>query len=662
MGFPAIETFRRWLSAFARRGQPLRVLIALGSAAALCGFGGHLEAAPPVLLGIAASALAETDDSWRGRLRTQLFAWICLAIAASVAALLFDKPLIFAAVLVAAAFCLTMLGAVDVRYKPIGHATLILALSVVLAVGQAPATGIERGHLLRLLLAGAAGYGLLSVLWCAVLPAQPVQLRLVRLFDALGDGMRFRASLSGAARGPDFEREGLSLALFNAAVVTGLNAAKESILRRIGTGAPTECIARYRGLYLIAQDVHERASAFHHDTGPPDEGSLHDALLVRCRQVLDLLGQGCIRLARSIERHEPLATEAGGERALADLHTAIAHARDSAAMPDRMASLPSIEAIAQNLAQLEERLASASQPSGRTVRTDLGPLDRAPRSWRDAARRVRRQLATRSALFRHALRLTLALLVGGGAAWLLRPSQGGWILLAALLVCQQSAGETVARIGRRMAGTLVGIAAGWGLQQVLAQPLPHALLAVAAGVFFFAARDERSLRATAAMALLVMLCSSPAKLGVASIAPLLADAAAGCVIAALALLLVLPYWQARRINELAAASLRNHAAYLRQAIEQYRAGAHDDLAYRLARRNAHNADAALSTAVADLLRDPRWMWPRALAALRFLLRSHALLSGLSALRRAPCRVARSEWVARLREAAEARRRRSSIGR
>ncbi|CAN5255233.1 hypothetical protein BH10PSE18_BH10PSE18_06010 [soil metagenome] len=152
-----------------------------------------------------------------------------------------------------------------------------------------------------------------------------------------------------------------------------------------------------------------------------------------------------------------------------------------------------------------------------------------------------------------------------------------------------------------------------------------------AGVVFFANRATRYLLATAAMTLLVLLCFNQVGNGAGLIVPRLVDTAIGSAIAGLAVLLVLPHWQARRINELAATAMRSHAGYLRRIVEQYRTGARDSLDYRLARRNDHNADAALSTAVAHMFREPGFVRPRAGVALRFLIRSHTLLSYLSAL-------------------------------
>jgi YccS/YhfK family integral membrane protein len=631
----SLDLFHQRLRWMAGRAQPLRVLLTLGSLMAIGSLSGHAEAMTPLFLGAIASALAETDDSGRGRLRAQAVTLLCFAAAAFAVVAWIDHPVLFVPGLALAAFSLTMLGAIEPRYKAVGFATLILAVYAMLGIdGSAAAPGgAGRLHEALLLLAGAAWYGVFSVAWCTLFPAQPVQAQLAGLFRVLGDYVCFKASLFEPLRGIDMERKRLSLAQLNTQVVAGLNAAKEGIFRRIGsTRAPTGRIVRYRGLYLIAQDVHERATSSHDDYNALADAFFHSDLLYRCQRVLTLQGEACRRLALSIERREPFAADPATGHALAELHSAIDHERAQPLRdPRRQALLASVEAMAWNLAQLERQLACATEPSARAGRADMGLFDRSPRSAREMVERVRRQFTPRSALFRHALRLAVALVAGYGVMLLIHPVRGYWILLTTLFVCQQAWGDTVSRVGQRIAGTAIGVVAGWALLVLFPQAWAQSLLAVAAGVFFFATRATRYLLATAAVTVLVLMCFNQVGDSDMLMVPRLIDTAIGSLIAALAMVLVLPHWQARRFSDLAAAALRNHAHYLRQIAGQYRSGARDDLAYRLARRNAHNADATLSTAVFEMFREPGFVRPRAGTALRFLIQSHTLLSYLSAL-------------------------------
>ena len=91
----------------------------------------------------------------------------------------------------------------------------------------------------------------------------------------------------------------------------------------------------------------------------------------------------------------------------------------------------------------------------------------------------------------------------------------------------------------------------------------QSMIAVAAGVLFFARRIVRYLVAIAAITLLVLMCFDQVGDSEVLIVPRLLDTAIGSIIAGLAVLFVLPHWQGRRIHELAVLAMRHHAGYLR---------------------------------------------------------------------------------------------------
>jgi uncharacterized membrane protein YccC len=96
-----------------------------------------------------------------------------------------------------------------------------------------------------------------------------------------------------------------------------------------------------------------------------------------------------------------------------------------------------------------------------------------------------------------------------------------------------------------------------------------------------------------------------------------------------------PTGKGRRLNQALANTLSCNSQYLRQILQQYAQGKSDDLAYRLARRNAHNADAALSTTLANMLMEPGHFRKDADMGFRFLVLSHTLLSYSVGAGRAP---------------------------
>lgn len=611
--------------------QAFRVAVALTSVLALCTLNGTQTAVIPLYLGVIAAALTETEDTWLGRMESQAVTLAFFAAAAFTVNALIDRPGRFVVAIAGGTFCLTLMGSLQARYRPVGFATLALAMYATIGADGHATGSLARAQEPWQLLAGAAWYGALSIVSAAVWPVHPVQRQVARVFEVLGDYLRYKASLFEPVRGLDIPRKRLVLAQMNVEVVTALNEAKAGLVLRLQPHEPAGHLARFRGLYLIAQDVHERAGSSHDDYNALAEVFFHSDLLYRCQQVLLLQGDACTRLASSVSHGQPFAMDGISAQALAALHSAIRYQRARSDSARQTSLLASMDSLAENLTELDAQLAGASEPLALVGRTDLDLSDAAPRSLRDMTARVRRELVPGSPLLRHALRLAVALGVGFGLAHFIHPAQGYWIMLTTLFVCQRNYGETVTRLIQRTAGTVVGVVMGWALLQLFPQAPVQSMLAVLAGVLFFATRVRRYLAATAAITVLVLLCSNQVGHGVVLIVPRLIDTALGSLIAWMAVLLVFPHWQARHFGELATNSLRCLADYLLEVARQYQGGARDDLGYRVARRNAHDADAALSTALIDMSREPGRTRPHGALALRFLLESHTLLNYISAL-------------------------------
>lgn len=630
MSSTSFKQSMRRLWALDKFSYSVRVFIALTGSMALCWYQDEMSLLIPLFLGIIASALAETDDSWQGRLNALAVTLVCFSVAALSVELLFPYPWIFAIAIALASFCLTMLGALGERYGAIASATLILSVYTMIGVDQRGGAVTDFWHEPLLLVAGAAWYGALSVLWQAMFSNQPVQQSLARLFRELGRYLKLKSSLFEPIRQLDVEARRLELAQQNGRVVAALNAAKEIILHRVGNGRPGSKVSRYLKLYFLAQDIHERASSSHYPYNALAEAFFHSDVLFRCQRLLRQQGKACQALAESIQLRQPFVYDASFAEALGDLNASLEHLRIQS-NPAWRGLLRSLRALAANLSTLDRLLSDASNPDSLADASDSSLLDRSPRNLKEMWTRLRTQLTPTSLLFRHALRLPLALSVGYGMVHLIHPSQGYWIILTTLFVCQPNYGATRRKLGQRIVGTAIGLTVAWALFDLFPNPLVQSMFAIAAGLVFFINRTTRYTLATAAITLMVLFCFNQVGDGYGLFLPRLFDTLLGSLIAGLAVFLFLPDWQGRRLNKVLANTLTCNSIYLRQIMQQYAAGKSDDLAYRLARRNAHNADAALSTTLANMLMEPGHFRKEADVGFRFLVLSHTLLSYLSGL-------------------------------
>ncbi len=399
------------------------------------------------------------------------------------------------------------------------------------------------------------------------------------------------------------EARRLELARQNGRVVGALNIAKETLLSRLGHGRPGATINAYLKLYFLAQDLHERVSSSHYPYQALAEAFFHSDVLFRCQRLLRLQASACGELAEAIQLDQPFRYSEENGMALADLDASLEHLR-AQQNPAWRDLLRSLRALSGNLANVQRQLASAGNLETLAGEQDSALFDRQPQSLRDAVERIRQQLTPTSLIFRHALRMSLALLCGYAVLHAIHPDQGYWVLLTTVFVCQPNYGATRIKLVQRISGTALGLLAGWALFDLFPHPQVQALFAVSPGVVFFATRATRYTLATAAITLLVLFCFNQVGDGYGLFWPRLFDTLLGSLIAAAAVFLILPDWQGRRLNQVFANTLSSNAAYLRQIMQQYETGKRDDLAYRLARRNAHNADAALSTTLANMLLEP----------------------------------------------------------
>jgi len=630
----SIESRLGRLWAHEKASYGLRVLIALGVAMGGCWYAGQIAALPAIFLGIIASAIAETDDNWFGRTKSVLLSLLCFAVSSASVVWLFPHPWAFMVGLALSTFALTLLGALGERYASIAQATVAMSIYTMIGLDQHAGSGGDPArtwHGTVLLLLGASWYGALSILWSALFANRPVRERLAQLFEVLGDYLQRKADLFEPVREGDLQARRLALAEQNVRVVEALNAAKTAILSRFGrSGRPGVQSGLYFRLYYMAQDFHERASSSHYPYEALTEAFFHSDVLYRCQRLLSLQGRACAALGEAIRLRQPFHYGDASRLATGDLRQSLAylHAR---AEPGHARLVGSLELLANNLQNIERRLSESSLSDTPVEEIDTRLRDSSPHTLREMGRRLLQQLTPGSVLFRHGLRMAVALLAGYLAMQLMHAHNGFWILLTTAFVCRPNYGATRLRLVQRIAGTLVGLGVTWALMQLFTGTEVQLLLAGLGALAFFVTRTDRYVFATASITVMALLCFNLLGDGFLLLWPRLVDTVIGCVIAALASFLILPDWQGRRLHEVIANVLASAARYLGQVLLQYDQGQRDDLPYRIARRDMHNADAALSTALSNMLRDPAYVRRNLDAGFRFLALSHVLLGYLSAL-------------------------------
>lgn len=579
----------------------------------------------PLILGVIAAALSERDDSFSGRLKAIALTFVCFAIASFSIEILFNHPLWFTLGLFVSTFGFIMLGALGTRYASIAFASLLLAVYTMLGADQS--TNIWFQPLL--LLSGAAGYFVLSMVWYVVWPMQPVQQSLASVFQQMANYLDAKAQLFYPTSQFTPQPFRINEANLNAATVNALNQAKAIFLTRAKRGHVDSASDRFLSIYFLAQDIHERVSSTHYRYQELGDHFGRSDILFRFKYLLETQAKACREIAECVRLGQPYEHSGDSVLALDELQLSLDHLKQQN-RPEWRSLLAQLGYLFTNLVTVEKQLNNISNPDANKLEENVLE-DNEPHTLKTMWMQLRANFHPDSLLFRHALRMSVALTLGYLILQGLGLGRGYWILLTTLFVCQPNYAATRQKITSRIIGTVIGLLIGVMLLTLFPSQESQLAFIVASGVMFFAFRLANYGFATGFITVLVLFCFNQLGQGYAVVIPRLTDTLIGCALAVGAVAFILPDWHAKRLYKVMAEAIEANKRYLDQIIGQYRVGKNDNLSYRIARRNAHNQDAALAAAVNNMLAEPGRYRSASVESFRFLTLNHALLSYISAL-------------------------------
>lgn len=605
----------------------VRIFIALCGTTALPWWLGDSKLTIPLTLGVVAAALTDLDDRLAGRLRNLVITLICFFIASASVELLFPWPWLFALGLTVSTTGFILLGCLGQRYATIAFGALLIAIYTMLGVSlysqwyQQP----------MLLIAGAVWYNLLTLTGHLIFPIRPLQDNIARSYEQLAHYLELKSRLFD----PDIEDENQAplyeLALANGKLMATLNQTKTSLLTRLRGDRGQRGTRRTLHYYFVAQDIHERASSSHIQYQTLRDNFRYSDVMFRFQRLLSMQAQACQQLSKAILLRTPYQHDSRFERAFTHLDAALDRVRASGASPEQMKALGfllnNLRAIDAQLATIESEQAEAQAKS----ETETLLADGGLHGFSDIRLRLSMNMSPDSALFRHAVRMSLVLCAGYAFIQFTGLNHGYWILLTSLFVCQPNYNATRHRLALRIIGTLVGVALGIPVLLLVPSLEGQLALIVITGVLFFAFRNVQYAHATMFITLLVLLCFNLLGEGFEVALPRVIDTLIGCGIAWFAVSFIWPDWKFRNLPRVLARAVDANCRYLDAILEQYHQGRDNRLAYRIARRDAHNRDAELASVVSNMSTEPKVTNEMRETAFRLLCLNHTLTSYISAL-------------------------------
>ncbi len=605
----------------------VRVFVALCGAMAVSCSIDRIDMVIPLFLGVIASALAETEDGWQGRVRTLSITLILFIITAFGVRLLMPYPWAFGASIAVVAFSLSMGGALGRRYGLISQATLILAVYTMIGLNQATHE-VPVWYEPVLLTLGALWYGILSVIWAALFAHVTLRQALTSLYIEVGLYLKLKSKFFPLPTRGAVDSLRLDLAQQHGQVVVALNRVREILVSRIDSDPTNPRLGRYIRFYFIAQGIHERASSSHYNYSDLAETFFHSDILFRLQRQLSEAGTSCrkigeaIRGGHAIDLRDSEETVAGVLRSMDYL--------EREAEPTQWRLFRPLRQLTDNIIALQQELDKARQLEDVSLSDASLQIPQPRTTFRSIFDQIVDQLTPKSQVFRHAVRMSLALTAGYAIIQNLNLSVGYWVMLTTLFVCLPTFGSTRKRLYERIAGTVIGLVAAWSLITLFPVEIIQLAIAVVAGVVFFLTRTNRYMLATAAITLMVVCCFNQVSDGYDVIWPRLIDTLIGSVISWLAVFFILPDWAYRQLPITFAEGLRRSADYLRELMRFYQEDNVSEQVYRHSRRRAYNADALLTSTLVNMQQEPGHFRRDTELWQRLVIRSHTLFNYIAA--------------------------------
>ncbi|PCI00432.1 MAG: TIGR01666 family membrane protein [Flavobacteriaceae bacterium] len=563
-------------------------------------------------LGALAGALSETNDHPKGRLKALLLTVASFIVASFSVVLLRPYPVLFGIGLVGSTITFIVIGGLSDRYRGISFGAVLIVIYTMLGAEFSPVWYYQP----LFLPLGALFYGSISLGLLYLHPFRLLEEELANAYQALAVYMKEKAKLFPSdARVQTKIRN--KLAVLNIQVVNSLEECRKVINSYENAVHDLEVMRPYLQKFILVQSLHERAASSHEKYDVLSQETHNTELMEGLGQLLIQLSLACTQFAdklltRNTYKHPVALTWT--VKALQDqIDTRKEFLNESLIL------------LYRNLKQSHKSLQNLN------FNMTLDAVPRIKREERSVWVRLKEILSWSHPRLRYAIRLSVCFLLGYILLQFADLAKGEWVILTSLFVCQPSYSETRRRLFQRIIGTVIGVVGGILVVQLLPTVIGQlCFLSVAAYLFFFYLRKNYAIAVIFITCFVIAAFNLIADEGVAMMGPRLIDTFIGATLAILVVRLLWPDWQHKKLPGLLAKALGNNTAYFRAIVHEYHKASTDDLSYREARFNAHQADNALTLAWQGMKMEPKKHQQSQDAAFRLTYLNHALVSYLSA--------------------------------
>ncbi len=562
-------------------------------------------------LGVVAAAISQRDEHRTSRIKSTLVMLTGFSITTMCASYLKPFPIIFTIGFGLSTIAFILIGGISQQLRAISYGAILIGIYATIVFQEGEAWYIQP----LMLVLGAVVYSIVSFFILIRAPRKPLAHQLAKGYEALAEYLEIKSKL---LLHPDARYVREQQANKNLAVVAAMENAKD-VLNNYGKYDSKEKLTKYMKRFMLLQSLHERATSSHEHYEKMAQNEEYKELLQGIAELMHQLSHASQLVADDIRGKNKYIHPVAISWLIESLETRIKQ------LPEM--SRQNLELLLHNLGRSHVNLLKMNEHVNYTAMPELEKEERSV--WE----RMRSQLTLKDSRMRYAIRLSLCFVIGtiiGFAGHFQTPE---WIPLTALFVSQTSYRETRRRLSQRVAGTILGLVLGVAALILLPTQLGHLIMMLTATFAFFWWLPKNYAVAVIFITMFVMEASALDGTGGWNILwPRLINTCIGAFLSFGAMRLMWPDWQYKQLPALMQTAMDANADYFDAIMQQWHDGVKEDsLTYRVARRQAHLADNAITQARRSIVIEPKKGQVSVDNLMRKAYQNHALLSYISAL-------------------------------
>lgn len=593
---------------------------------------GELQVAIPFLWGSLFVSLTDTPGPIHHRRNGMIAATLVNTILVLLTALTKAYPAILVAQVVILGFFLTMAAVYGGRAGAVGTLALVVMLLNLLSINNDYNT--VTGSLL--IGAGGAWYTLFSLLLYRIRPYRPVEQALGEHLIAMADYIRARAA---------FYKEGTDLSQCFHRVMKAQsdvrdiqNQTQELLFktrRLVGDASPKSRALMM--IFLDSLDLFEQSMYAYQDYEELHKKLDKSGLLNRYYGLIHELAAGLEYIGITVQMGNPVKKDFDLTKRISELEQmTVAYLEENTAA-ERTLHLEALNKILKNVQDISNRinriiLYTRMETGARTSFEMAQKINRIAATQPLTFKVLKDNLSFKSEIFRHAIRLTVAMIVGYVVSLALGLAHSYWVLLTIVTILRPAYVLTKKRNIERVSGTLVGVIIVSGILLLVSNTTVLLVILVISMLLGYSLLRVHYF--SFVIFLTIFLVISLYFLNTADFQNLirerLIDTVVGSVIAFLASRFIFPVWGHHQIKQSMEKMLEANRQYFYQAWIALKTRQTETPAYVLARQDAIVSLTNLSDNFQRILSEPQ-QTKEATPIHQFVIANHMLTGHIAAL-------------------------------